>query len=140
MPNKTKLQRGCLRWGLGLLIGCMVLILANCAGLQEAMKNAEPYTKTEKVLVGTTIVFGITDGVLTARGVEQGAIERHPLLGKNPSVESIALYTVTSLAITIGFSHLYKNARAWLLGGYTAVRAGASWNNWKTLERMESRK
>ena len=138
MPNKTKLQRGCLRWGIMLLIGCMVLLLANC-GLRERVKQAEPYTKLNK---GTLIGMGVADLadlVTTKKGLDAGAIELNPIVGENPEIGSLILLKVTSFGIKWVIGHLWHEARDWLWGGSTIVTGAVAINNYNVWKKIESR-
>lgn len=82
----TKFKRGLLFWGIGLIIGAVLLMFLGCTGFRERIENAKPYTKTD---TASLIAMGITDGLdlyTTKKGFDAGAKELNFWTGENPEI------------------------------------------------------
>lgn len=129
MPNKTKLQKACLRWAIVLLIGCMVLLLANCVG----------YTKRDKIGLGAMLISGAADGFTANKSIQAGAVELSPFLGEDPSAGSIAFWTIGTLAIKVFVYHKWPAARKYLGPAATFASTVGIISNVYAWQEMESR-
>ena len=128
--KKTRFQRGLLKRGVGLMLTASLLMVWNCANIGANIRNAEQYTRMNKITLGTMIAAQVADGITTDRGIKAGAIERNPILGDKPSTESIALFTVTAISFKWLLGHIMPpEYRNWFWGSATVLNTGAAIHN-----------
>ena len=132
----SKFRRGLLLWGLGLIIGAVLLMFLSCTGFHERIKNAKPYTKTD---TATLIGMGITDVLdlyTTVKALDVGAREINPLVGENPEIGTLIALKITGFLFKLGIGHIWDGIRKWLWPGSTIVTGAAVINNYQVCQKM----
>ena len=104
-----------------------VVLLYSCGSMQPRVK----FDTTEKVMIGVNVGLQIGDIHSTARGLEKGAMEVNPILGKNPNLEKLlALKAVTGAASYYLLSQMDHTERKIYLVGLATLFSFVVYNNY----------
>jgi len=137
--KKNKFQKGLLVFGTALMLLSSAFFVVNCADLRANIRDAEEYTRANKITLGTMIVAQTADAYTTDKGIKAGASEVNPLLGSDkPSTGTIALFSVAAVGVKWLAGHLMSQKwRNWFWGGATVINTGATINNYGVWQDME---
>ena len=106
---------------LSIIIAALLLLLTSCAGFDP---HPRPWTTTEQVLAGASILAAFADWRTQMEIFDNGGYELNPIIGKKPSDGKFGVYMGLSQLGVFVFAHLFPDAlgprtREILLGGKT---------------------
>ena len=125
-------------YGLTLTLSAAALMVVNCANIRENIRDAQEYTRANKIALGTMVLFEITDAYTTATGIDAGAKELHPAIVGKPDTGTILILSAVRAAGKWFFGHLMPpNWRNWFWGGAAVASTGFTINNYKVWKKQE---
>lgn len=102
----------------------ILLIVCICAGCSEA-----PYTGSQKLAMGAYIAAAAADMVTTREMLQRGYEERNPILGRDPTDQTLILSNILAFGLLYGAGELLPEHRETIWWSAAGVRGGLAIHN-----------